>query len=141
MTQIIAGTKTEFSIDPAIMQLLPTQGSIELQRDAAGKVHHFHTHPVDEILVIISGRLNFMWEGGERICGAGDTILLPAGTLHQSEALDDAIYAIATRPPPPVRSVTETRVGARQDNAGSLPPGAGAGSVERRSTSSMISKR
>ena len=99
MTRIIAGTKTEFSIDPAILQLLPTQGSIELQRDAAGKVHHFHTHPVDEILMIISGRLNFMWEGGERICGAGDTILLPAGTLHQSEALDDAIYAIATRPP------------------------------------------
>ena len=99
MTQIIAGTKTEFSIDPAILQLLPTQGSIELQHDAAGKVHHFHTHPVDEILVIISGRLNFMWEGGERICRAGDTILLPAGTLHQSEALDDSIYAIATRPP------------------------------------------
>ncbi len=100
MTQIIAGTKTEFSIDPAIMQLLPTQGSIELQRDAAGKVHHFHTHPVDEILVIISGRLNFMWDGGQRIVGAGDTILLPAGTLHQSEALEGgAVYAIATRPP------------------------------------------
>ena len=99
MTQIIAGTKTEFSIDPAILQLLPTQGSIELQHDAAVKVHRFHTHPVDEILVIIRGRLNFMWEGGERICRAGDTILLPAGTLHQSEALDDSIYAIATRPP------------------------------------------
>jgi quercetin dioxygenase-like cupin family protein len=100
MTQIISGTKTEFSIDPAILELLPEQGCVELQRDAAGKVHHFHTHPVDEILVIISGRLNFMWEGGERICGAGDTILLPAGTLHQSEALDGgAVYAIATRPP------------------------------------------
>jgi quercetin dioxygenase-like cupin family protein len=100
MTQIISGTKTEFSIDPAILELLPEQGCVELQRDAAGKVHHFHTHPVDEILVIISGRLNFMWEGGERICGAGDTILLPAGTLHQSEALDGgAVYAIATRLP------------------------------------------
>jgi quercetin dioxygenase-like cupin family protein len=99
MTQIIAGKKTEFTIDPAILELLPAQGSVELQRDAAGKVHHFHTHPVDEILVIISGRLNFMWEGGERICGPGDTIMLPAGTLHQSEALDEAIYAIATRPP------------------------------------------
>jgi len=99
MTRIIAGTKTEFSIDPAILELLPAQGSVELQRDAAGKVHHFHTHPVDEILVIISGRLNFMWEGGEQVCCAGDTIFLPAGTLHQSEALDDAIYAIATRPP------------------------------------------
>ncbi len=100
MTRIIAGTKTEFSIDPAILELLPAQGCIELQRDAAGKIHSFHTHPVDEILVVISGRLNFMWEGGERVCSAGDTILLPAGTLHQSEALEEgAIYAIATRPP------------------------------------------
>jgi quercetin dioxygenase-like cupin family protein len=100
MTQIITGTKTEFTIDPAILELLPPQGCVELQRDAAGKVHHFHTHPVDEILVIISGTLKFMWEGGERICGVGDTILLPAGTLHQSEALEGgAIYAIATRPP------------------------------------------
>src|ERR1700761_1831756 len=99
MTQIIAGTKTDFSIDPAILALLPSQGCIELQRDAAGKVHAFHTHPVDEILVVISGRLNFVWDGGERICNPGDTIFLPAGTLHQSEALDEAVYAIATRPP------------------------------------------
>jgi quercetin dioxygenase-like cupin family protein len=55
---------------------------------------------VDEILVIISGGLNFKWEDGERICRPGDTIFLPAGTPHQSEALDEgAIYAIATRPP------------------------------------------
>jgi len=124
-----------------IMHCFPTQGSIRIAARCAGKVHHFHTHPVDEILVIISGRLELMWEGGERICGAGDTSCLPAGTLHQSEALDDAIYAIATRPPAagPVQQ-TETG-GACQDNAGSLPPGPGAGSVERRSTSSMISKR
>jgi mannose-6-phosphate isomerase-like protein (cupin superfamily) len=55
--------------------------------------------------MIISGRLNFMWDGGERIVGAGDTILLPAGTLHQSEALEGgAVYAIATRPPANPRS-------------------------------------
>jgi quercetin dioxygenase-like cupin family protein len=99
MTEIIAATRTEISIDAAILDLLPEQGSVELQRDAAGKVHHFHTHPVDEILMIISGRLNFMWDDGERVCGAGDTILLPAGTRHQSEALDDSVYAIATLPP------------------------------------------
>jgi len=99
MTKIIPATRTEFAIAPEILELLPAQGCVELQRDAAGKVHHFHTHPVDEILFIISGRLNFKWEDGERICGAGDTIFLPAGTLHQSEALDGgAIYAIATRP-------------------------------------------
>ena len=87
MTQIIPGERTEFAIDPAILNLLPEQGSIELQHDAAGKVHRFHTHPVDEILMIISGGLNFMWDGGERIVSAGDTIFLPSGTLHQSEAL------------------------------------------------------
>jgi quercetin dioxygenase-like cupin family protein len=100
MTTIIPADRREFSIDPAILDLLPTQGSVELQRDAAGKVHHYHTHPVDEILLIISGKLIFKWQDGERVCSAGDTILLPAGTLHQSEALEGgAIYAIATRPP------------------------------------------
>ena len=100
MTEIIAGTRTEFAIDPAILDLLPDQGCVELQRDAAGKVHHFHTHPVDEILVIIKGALKFWCEDGVRIVRPGDIIKLPAGTLHQSEALEDgAIYAIATRPP------------------------------------------
>ena len=100
MTEIITATRTELAVDAAILDLLPAQGSVELQRDGAGKVHAFHTHPVDEILMIISGKLKFMWDGGERVCGAGDKIFLPAGTLHQSEALEGgAIYAIATRPP------------------------------------------
>jgi quercetin dioxygenase-like cupin family protein len=99
MTEIITGAKTEFLIDPAILELLPTQGCVELQHDAAGKVHHFHTHPVDEILLIIKGALKFWWEGEMRIVRPGDTIILPAGTLHQSEALEGgAIYAIAMRP-------------------------------------------
>lgn len=100
MTEIITGTKTDFAIDQDILNLLPAQGSVELQHDAAGKVHHFHAHPVDEILMIIKGRLNFMWDGGERVVSAGDTILLPAGTRHQSEALEGgAIYVIAIQPP------------------------------------------
>jgi quercetin dioxygenase-like cupin family protein len=110
MTTIIPATRDTFSIDPTLLELLPAQGCIELQRDAAGKVHRFHTHPVDEILFIISGRLNFKWEDGEQVCGAGDTILLPAGTLHQSEALEEgAIYAIATRPPAAIASGDDPR--------------------------------
>ena len=100
MTEIISSTTTEFLIDRAILELLPAQGAIELQHDAAGKVHHFHSHPTDEILLIIAGALKFEWDGGARIVGPGDRILLPAGTVHQSVALEDgAIYAIATRPP------------------------------------------
>ena len=83
MTEIITGAKTEFLIDPAILELLPPQGCVELQHDAAGKVHHFHTHPVDEILLILKGALKFWWEGEMRVVRPGDTIILPAGTLHQ----------------------------------------------------------
>ncbi|WP_244486154.1 cupin domain-containing protein [Bradyrhizobium viridifuturi] len=83
MTQIIASTKTEFAIDREILNLLPAQGSVELQHDAAGKVHHFHTHPVDEILMIVSGRLNFIWDGGERVSvPATPSFCLPAPDIN-----------------------------------------------------------
>jgi quercetin dioxygenase-like cupin family protein len=119
MTEIVTSTKIEFSIDPAIIDLLPAQGSIELQRDAAGKVHQFHTHPVDEILVIIKGALKFEWDGGERVVMPGDTILLPAGTVHRSEALEcGAIYAIATRAPASAQGSTARATDQQtQDNA------------------------
>ena len=129
MTQIIAGTKTEFWIDPAILALLPTQGCVELQRDAAGKVHAFHTHPVDEILMIIKGALKFEWDGGELSSALATPFYLPAGTRHQSEALNEAIYAIAMLPPavnPAATDATERLCGKKDEGLlgtmrGSLP--------------------
>ena len=35
MTRIITGTKTEFSIDPLILDLLPEQGCVALQQGAS----------------------------------------------------------------------------------------------------------
>ena len=59
-----------------------------------------HSHMNEQITQGIKGALKFWWESEMRIVRPGDTIMLPAGTLHQSEALEGgAIYAIATRPP------------------------------------------
>lgn len=81
---------------PLIEQLLPDQGAIEVQRDVPGKEHAWHTHDTDETLVIIDGEVRFYWDGGERICGKGTVISLPAGTRHGSVALDrGATYLIA----------------------------------------------
>jgi len=110
-----------------------------VQRDAAGKVHHFHTHPVDEILVIIKGALKFDWEGGTRIVGPGDSIKLPAGKLHQSEALEGgAIYAVATPTCRRISRQLKREMRACQDNGRS---GKGNASAARRSTNSMTSNR
>jgi hypothetical protein len=80
------------------------------------KVHAFHTHSVDQILMIISGRLKYLWEGGERACGAGDKILLPAGTLHQSEALEEARSTRSLRGRP--RREAESESASRQRTVG-----------------------
>lgn len=86
--------------DPAnlIFGILPEQGSIEVQRDAPGKLHDWHKHDTDETLIIVGGAVRFFWENGERTCRPGDVINLPAGDRHGSEALDDgATYLIALR--------------------------------------------
>jgi mannose-6-phosphate isomerase-like protein (cupin superfamily) len=81
---------------PLIDQLLPDQGCIEVQRDVPGKEHAWHTHETDETLVIIDGSVRFYWDQGEKICGPGTVISLPAGTPHGSVALEDgATYLIA----------------------------------------------
>lgn len=81
---------------PIISRLLPHQGSIEVQHDQAGKEHAWHTHPTNETLVILEGRVRFYHEAGERICAPGDVIHLPAHVRHGSVALEGgAIYLIA----------------------------------------------
>jgi quercetin dioxygenase-like cupin family protein len=79
-----------------IDRLLPDQGAIEVQRDVAGKEHAWHSHDTDETLVILDGSVQFYWDQGERICGRGTVISLPAGMVHGSVALDEgATYLIA----------------------------------------------
>jgi len=81
---------------PLLKQLLPDQGSIEIHRDVAGKEHAWHRHGADETLVILDGYVRFYWDQGERLCGPGTMISLPAGTMHGTVALEGgATYAIA----------------------------------------------
>lgn len=84
------------NLAPLVEKLLPDQGAIEVQRDVPGKEHAWHTHETDETLVIIDGSVRFYWDQGEKVCGKGTVISLPAGTPHGSVALDDgATYLIA----------------------------------------------
>ena len=99
MTKIVKSAAPVIPIPDELRSLLPAQGCVELQRDVPGKVHDFHSHQVDETLLVLDGALTFAWDGGTRLCQAGDRILLPAGARHKSEAMESgAIYAIAIAP-------------------------------------------
>lgn len=82
----------------AVMGLLPASGSVEVQRDPAGRAHPWHTHPVDEILFVVEGDMTFQLAGGEYRAGPGTRIDLPAGTPHSSVAgQSGCVYVIAVR--------------------------------------------
>lgn len=94
MPQTMIFQEPQLGIAEAADKYLPLQGGIELQRDAAGKVHSWHSHSVHETLVVLTGDMviEYAAPGGgpetvtvEKAIG-GTRIELPAGTIHQSTA-------------------------------------------------------
>ena len=48
-----------------------------------------HTHPMDKIDAVVSGRFRMTVEGAEVILQAGDCLSVPRGTLHSAEVVGD----------------------------------------------------
>ncbi|WP_166459389.1 YqcI/YcgG family protein [Amycolatopsis pithecellobii] len=74
-----------------LRELLPQQGSIELQHDQPGKMFTWHQHDLDEELYVIDGGMTVYWvdqDGAyhEQPVTAGARIQLPANTVHGSTA-------------------------------------------------------
>lgn len=86
------------TLEDAVKELLPTTGSVEVQRDSAGRHHPAHQHPTPETLLVVDGAIRFQWDGGEVHCRPGDRLLLPARVRHSSVAgARGCLYVIATR--------------------------------------------
>jgi quercetin dioxygenase-like cupin family protein len=54
-----------------------------------GTVFPAHTHPVDKMDGVVSGRFRMVVEGEEMILESGDCIGVPAGVEHGAEVLGD----------------------------------------------------
>jgi FPC/CPF motif-containing protein YcgG len=92
--EIVRGERVE--LEPAVMELLPTTGSVEVQRDTPGREHPTHTHPTDETLLIVDGSITFRYGDQQATCTSGDHLLLPEGTEHSSVAGEEGcVYVIA----------------------------------------------
>lgn len=48
-----------------------------------------HTHSVDKIDAVVSGRFRMTVEGSEVVLEAGDCLAVPRGTLHSAEVVGD----------------------------------------------------
>ena len=56
-----------------------------------------HSHPWDEGYVVLVGKLVVVADGEERVLGAGETVVIPAGTTHLYRvASEDVRFLVCT---------------------------------------------
>ena len=53
-----------------------------------------HTHPHEQMSLVISGRVRFLVEGEERIASPGDVLHFPPNCLHGATMLDEEVVLI-----------------------------------------------
>jgi len=53
-----------------------------------------HTHPHEQMSMIIQGRVRFFIEGQERIATPGDILHFPSNTLHGATMMDEEVVLI-----------------------------------------------
>jgi quercetin dioxygenase-like cupin family protein len=56
-----------------------------------GAVVPMHSHENEQITMLESGSLRFIFEGEEKILGAGDALPIPPHAPHRVEALEDSV--------------------------------------------------
>jgi len=53
-----------------------------------------HTHPHEQISIIVSGRVRFFIEGQETIASPGDVLHFPSNCLHGATMMDEEVVLI-----------------------------------------------
>jgi quercetin dioxygenase-like cupin family protein len=53
-----------------------------------------HTHPHEQMSMVISGRVRFFVEGEERIASPGDVLHFPPNCLHGATMMDEEVVLI-----------------------------------------------
>ncbi|HEV7473075.1 MAG TPA: cupin domain-containing protein [Pyrinomonadaceae bacterium] len=53
-----------------------------------------HTHPHEQMSLVVSGRVRFFVEGVERIASPGDVLHFPSNCLHGATMMDEEVVLI-----------------------------------------------
>lgn len=65
---------------------------IRVSTDVVGSGPRLHRHPYRETFVILRGRARFTIGDEQRDGGAGDVLVVPAGTPHKFAVLGPGVY-------------------------------------------------
>ena len=54
----------------------------------------FHVHPVEHLVVVLEGKLEFMFEDKTLVLGKEDCLFVPAKTTHTARVVDGPVKAL-----------------------------------------------
>jgi len=58
----------------------------------------FHTHPVEHLVVVLEGEIEFMFEDQKLILKKKDCLFVPAKTRHTARVIEDPVKAVEIYP-------------------------------------------
>jgi quercetin dioxygenase-like cupin family protein len=64
-----------------------------------GAVAERHSHPHEQIVVMVHGRLRLIVGETEMIMGSDDIVVIPPNTPHEAQALEDTVVIDIFSPP------------------------------------------
>jgi quercetin dioxygenase-like cupin family protein len=82
-------TEPEPGLRRQVMSYSPSMMLVR-HRMKEGWVGVRHSHPHEQMVYVVSGRLSFVHPGGSFDAKAGDSFLVPGGVEHQASALEDS---------------------------------------------------
>ena len=59
-----------------------------------GAIVEEHSHPHEQVGIVVEGRARFIVDGREKTLGRGDMYIIPGGAVHKVIALDEGATAL-----------------------------------------------
>jgi len=66
-------------------------------RYPAGTVKPPHSHPEEQVVIVLKGRLGYRVRGETRILGPGEAVCIPADVDHDNWSLDEDVEFISCK--------------------------------------------
>ncbi len=91
-----AGSGVRHEIFPGVVlrAISGTNLMLSVVRLEPGSIVHDHSHPHEQMGMLIEGRLEFTIGGITRRLGPGDMWCIPGGVVHRVKALDEPALAL-----------------------------------------------
>jgi quercetin dioxygenase-like cupin family protein len=92
--QVVASMEDRMSVpEPGLRrQVMSYSPAMMLVRHTmvAGWVGTRHSHPHEQMVYIVRGRIRFEYSGGVIVAGPGESFIVPGDVEHQASALEDS---------------------------------------------------